>query len=253
MDRILRNSLLALGCDDKQIRLFVAYYIHGTAPLSEVVTQARLPRATGYVVAKELVDKGLLIEDHKAYGKSFTAIPPEALAQMVAAKQRSIGRQHIAISENIGELQTLYSANEVQPKVKTYQGANGLLTVWRDILTAQSNLLLWTDQSAEENIFTPLQHQQFIKERVARSIYIRVLAVANHSGMGLTTDDHSLLRETRLLPTEISFSAETYIYDNKVAILDYNQDIMGVLIESKQIALAQRAMFESAWQSATIL
>ena len=108
---------------------------------------------------------------------------------------------------------------------------------------------LWSDQAAEENIFTPLQHKQFIDERVARSLSIRVLAVANRPGQELIAEDDFLLRKTKLLPDEVTFSAETYIYDNKVAILDYNQDIMGVIIKSQQIALAHRAMFETAWQS----
>jgi len=248
MDKLLRDALTTLGCDDKHIRLFLACYQQGTAPLSELTKLARLQRSTAYVIMQQLVDRGLVQEDHKAYGKAFTAAAPETLLRLVANRQRQIGRQHLALQEHLGELQSLYQANHVQPRVRTYQGVNGLLSVWRDILTAQGEILLWTNQTAESKLFNTAQHDQFIAERQRRGCFVRVLAVDNSAGRQLRAEDGGALRETRLLPAGIDFSAETYLYDHKMAVLDYQEDIIGIITESAAVAAAQTAMFEAAWR-----
>ena len=92
-------------------------------------------------------------------------------------------------------------------------------------------------------------HEKFIQERVKKSIPIRALAVNNAPGRSLLMKDESSLRQSKLLPIHTSFSAETYIYDNKVAILDYKKDILGIIIESHSISSTQRAIFEMTWSS----
>ena len=248
MEKIIRDALLALGCDDKEIRLFVACYTHGATSLSQLAPLAKLQRSTAYVVMKSLLDKQLVVEDFKAYGKTFVAVPPATLARMVAAKQRQVGRRHVALSENLGELEALYGEADIQPRVKSYQGTNGLLSIWRDILASEGEILIWTNQATESKLFDTAQHSQFIAERKNGNHPARVLTVDNEAGHALRADDAESLRTTKLLPKSVDFSAETYIYGHKVAVLDYNQDIIGVVTESEQFAAAQRAMFETAWE-----
>lgn len=249
MEPLLKGALSTLGCEDKAIRLFLASYAQGAASLSELAKTARLQRSTAYLIVKPLVEKGLLIEDHKAYGKRYIAAEPEVLMRLVAAKQRQIGRQHLALEEHLGELQALHRTNTIRPQVRTYQGVNGLVSVWRDILTAQGEILIWTNQATENRLFNTVQHEQFVRERRSGGHFARVLTLDNAPGRKLQAGDKDNLRETRLLPLNIDFSAETYIYDNKIATLDYNQDIIGIITESQQVATAHRAMFETAWQS----
>ncbi len=247
METILRSALASLGCDDKEIKLFLACYLHGAAPLSELIARTKLPRSTAYLMTKSLLEKGLLVEDHKAYGKNLSAAEPETLMRLVAARQRQMGRQHLALEEHLGELHALHQTSQVRPRVRTFQGTSGLLTVWRDILTAHGEILIWTNQATETRLFSLPQHAQFIRERRANNQPARVLAVQNPAGQTLQKIDADNLRETRLLPDGVDFSAETYVYDHKIAMLDYNQDIIGIIIESTQLSMAQRAMFEATW------
>ena len=85
-------------------------------------------------------------------------------------------------------------------------------------------------------------------ERVKRGIKVRVLAVDNKKGRELQSLDKQVLRETRILPKDITFSTEMYIYDGKMALLDFNQDVIGVIVESKPIVASQRSIFEALWK-----
>lgn len=248
MDTI-KDSLVLIGCSAKEIQYFIAAYKTGTAPLAEQAKRAKLQRSTAYLIAQQLVDKGLLEHDHRNYNQHYTAASPERLIRMVEAKKRRLGRSSIHLQENLHSLQSLYGSHDTIPQVTTYKGKGGLVSIWNDILSTDSGIRLWTNQTVERQLFETRQHGQFIRERTRKNIPIRVLAVDNPDGRLLIADDTKRNRQTRILDNSVQFSAETYLYDNKAAIIDYTTDIVGVIIENQQIHDSQAAMFELAWKA----
>lgn len=243
----LKESLILIGCTEKEIRLYLAAYKLGSAPLNDIAKSAKLQRSTAYVICQQLVDKKLFEQDHRNYKQRYTAITPEKLIRMVEAKKRRLGRSSLHLQESLGALTDLYGSKDALPQVTTYQGKSGLVAVWNDILSTESEILLWTNQTMERRLFETKQHGQFIRERMQRQIPIRVLAVDTPDGRELLADDAKKNRQTKILDPSAQFTAETYLYDNKVAIIDHTTDIVGVIIENKQIHEAQRAIFELAW------
>jgi sugar-specific transcriptional regulator TrmB len=249
MDKLLEDTLKLLGLNDKEIKFFKTCFKLGNPTINEVIKASRLERSTGYLIAQNLIDKALIEEDFREYKKRLIAAEPKKLLRMLSAKYRVFGRQEIELKEKLPELQALYKTSNIRPNVRVFDGVNGLLAIWDDILTSSGKLFLWTNQESEKKFFTPFQHQKFIGERVQKGIYIDVLAVNNQDGKELKKKDQNMLRRTKLLPQGITFTAETYIYGNKVAILDYKKDIIGIIIESEPISNAQKTIFELTWNS----
>lgn len=247
MDRVLVNCLLQLGCNEKHVKFYFANLELGAATLVEITKKARLQRSTAYVVAAEMVAKGLINEDHKTYKKLFTAAEPDFLLQKLESRQRQISRHAIALKQALPELRATHQTTTTRPRVRTFEGRDGLTAVWKDILSEQQEILLWTNQQTEGQVFGIGMHEQFIAERIKKQMMIRVLAVANKEGEALTRHDNSSLRQTRLLPVGVDFTSETYIYGNKVAVLDIGKNIFGVITENEQIAASQKAIFELVW------
>lgn len=251
MDSILVKSLHQLGCSDKHIRFYRANLELGAVPLSEITAAARLQRSTSYLIANDMVAMGLALEDHKTYKKLYVAAEPQVILRKLEAKQRLIGRNSLAFKEVLPDLQALHQATTTRPHVRTYEGQAGIIAFRKDILAVQQEVLVWTDQEAEQRIFDSQTHEAFVLERIARDIPIRVLAVDNEPGRKLTSGK-AVLRTVRLLPPEVQFTSETYIYGNKVAVLDAAKQSFGVITENEQIAASQRAIFEFAWHAAAI-
>lgn len=247
MDKSLNNTLTLLGLSDKEVKFFLASFKMGPASVNDIAKAAHLERSTAYLIVQELLEKGFIEEDFKEYGKKVFAAEPKKLLRLVAAKQRVLRRNELELEETLPQLQAIYQASEIRPKVKVFEGNQGLLSVWEDILSQKQEILLWTNQETETLFFNETRHQQFIAERVKKGIPIKALAVNNKYGEALLTDDPSLLRQIKLLPKETNFSAETYIYGNKIAILDYKKDIIGIIIESEPIAASQKAIFDMTW------
>jgi len=253
MDRTLVSCLLLLGCNEKHVRFYRANLELGAATLMEIAKKARLQRSTAYIVAAEIVAMGLVGEDHKAYKKLFVAAEPDKLLQKLEAKQRVIGRNIIAFKDVLPELRAAHQTTTSRPRVRTFEGKAGLPAVWKDILSEQQEILLWSNQQTEGQVFGGGTHNQFIAERLSKQIPIRVLAVHNPEGRALITGDAASLRETRLLSPGFFFTGETYIYGDKVAVLDIGKNIFGVITQNKQIAESQRAIFESVWAASAVV
>lgn len=239
--------MLQLGCNEKHIKFYNANLELGAATLVEITKKARLQRSTAYIVAAEMVAKGLVNEDHKAYKKLFTAAEPDLLLQKLEARQRQITRNTVALKEALPELRAAHQTTTTRPRVRTFEGKDGLVAVWKDILSEQQEILLWTNQETESHVFGRGTHEQFIAERVAKGIEIRVLAVKNSEAETLRAHDDASLRKTKLLPEDVYFTSETYIYGNKIAVLDIGRNIFGVITENEQVANSQRAVFEIVW------
>ena len=251
MEKILRDTLSDLGLTEKETRFFLTCSHLGTTTINTVAKTARIERSTAYLIAQTLLQRGLLIEDFKRYKKTIITVEPKTLLRMLLFKHRQIGRHEQALSENLAELEAQHAQSAIRPKVRTYEGTKGLFSVWRDILASEQEVLLWTNQETENNVFSEKYHTLFIKERIKKNIPMRVLAVFNSKGKQLQKRDATHLRETKLLPKEVIFSSETYIYGNKIATLDYNKEIIGVIIESDQIVKTHRAIFAMTWKNLT--
>jgi len=247
MNNILVRSLRQLGCGDKHIRFYIANLELGAASLSEIITKAKLQRSTAYLIANEMAALGLAVENHKTYKKLYVAAEPDVILRKLEAKQRQVGRNAIAFKEALPDLRAAHHATTTRPSVRTYEGLAGLLAIRKDILATTQEVLLWTNQETEQHIFDQQTHQSFIMERVAKKIPIRVLAVDNPAGQAIQGSNNDLLRNVKLLPSQTLFTSETYIYEDKVAVLDIGKNIFGVITQNKQVTDSQRAIFELAW------
>jgi hypothetical protein len=90
----------------------------------------------------------------------------------------------------------------------------------------------------------------YIKERVKKKIRIKIIASPSPMAENWQKNAVLELREIRIndkLP--FNFDADTEIYGNKVALISYRENFMGVIIESKEISQMQRSAFELMWNS----
>lgn len=246
MDTIIQKTLASLGLNTKEIKFYETCFKMGPSSINEVAKQSRLQRSTAYLIAQQLIKKGFLQEDLRQYRKKVFALSPAKLLQVLSSKQRLLRKQEIELEEALPILQANYQASEIKPKIKVFEGANGLIQIWNDILSTKGEILVWTNQQTEK-LGSGHLNKKFIEERIRKGIKVRALVVDNPKGYELQKYDGQSLRETKVLPEATSFNTETYIYRNKVAILDYNKDIIGTIIESLPIAASQRAVFELSW------
>jgi hypothetical protein len=90
----------------------------------------------------------------------------------------------------------------------------------------------------------------YLNRRVKGGIHQRAIAEDSEAARKHQQNDSQELRETVLVDqARFPFKNEINIFGNKVMIASYH-DLMGVIIESQEIATTQRSIFELAWLGA---
>lgn len=249
MARDLIHILEAIGLSVRESKLYLAGLELGTAPASDYSKAAGYNRITTYNSLEEMVQKGLFTKVKKARGKWYAPIAPEYLA--VEARKSAD-----ALNRVLPELRSLQDAKERQPRVRFYEGWEGVQRVYQDTLTAGTELLNFAN-SAIVRTYWPKYDEEYVAERVKRGIHLRGIAPDDEAGRRVHGEDRERLREIRLVPAaDFDFNNEINIYDNKVAIASFGkspQDLFGVIIESKEVAETQRQVFEMAWRYAGLV
>ena len=118
-------------------------------------------------------------------------------------------------------------------------------------MTAKTELFNYADSKSLRR-YWPTYDEDYVRKRIEKGIYLRGIAPLDDYGKKVVRDNEKSHREIRLVPAgPFTFSNEINIYDDKVSIVSFSNDlIIGMLIESAEIANTQRAIFMMAWEFA---
>ena len=249
MAKDILHILESVGLDPAQSKLYVAGLKMGTAPASDYAKETGINRITSYNMLEELVQRGYFTMVRKVRAKWYAPVAPEYIA-LEARKNAE------ALDRALPELRSLQGAKYRKPRVRFFEGMEGVRHVYEDTLTADSEILNFAN-SAVVRRFWPLYDEEYVGGRVKRGVRLRGIAPDDASGRKVHGEDREKLREIRLVPaSDFDFKNEINIYDHKVAICSFgsgistDRDVFGVIIESKEVAETQKQIFEMAWRYA---
>ncbi|MDD4319256.1 MAG: helix-turn-helix domain-containing protein [Candidatus Peribacteraceae bacterium] len=237
--------LRSVGFDEKESALYLAGLQMQSAPASEYARVTGLNRVTAYNTLEGLVRRGMFTMVKKARAKWYAPVSPESVA-LEARKSAD------ALHRALPELKSLRGAQERKPNVRFFEGWEGVRRVYDDTLTAKGELLNFANSAAVRR-FWPAYDVEYVAERVRRGIRLRGIAPDDEAGRRVHGEDRDKLREIRLVSAkDFDFGNEINIYGHKVAICSFGseQDVFGVIIESREVAETQRQIFEMAWRFA---
>jgi sugar-specific transcriptional regulator TrmB len=214
---------------------------------AQIARNARLPRPTAYLALDTLSQMGLIASVRKQRKLSYRALSPYMLLE------RSRDR-HAALKDAMPELSMLAaSAAESRPHMSVFEGPRGLVQMMEDTLGSKTPILYWADMTLVVSSIFKNYWPEYIRKRVERGITTRGILSGDALALEFKKRGTQELREAVLMPKKrFPFKNEINIYDHKVAIISHN-DLLGVIIENRNIAETQRSIFEFAYEYAVHL
>jgi sugar-specific transcriptional regulator TrmB len=239
----LQNVLTNIGLTGKEAKVYLASLELGPSPASDIALRAKLNRVTTYDVLKKLIKRKYITSVTKNRVTTFTAIEPDAV-------RMDIRQRYLDFKEVLPDLRRLHGSTYI-PRIRYYEGIGGVKKVYADTLTAKTEILNYADSKSIRE-YWPTYDADYVDERVKRRIYLRGIAPLDELGERLVTENEKKHREIRLVKAGVfAFSNEINIYDDKVSIVSFGKnEVVGMIIESPEIANTQRAIFMMAWEFA---
>jgi sugar-specific transcriptional regulator TrmB len=245
----IERILIAAGFHETEASFYLAALELGQAPISQIARKAGISRTNGYAVFARLIEEGLVVEVGGTSKKTMliAAEEPERLLELFDARRQKI-------NEALPELKSLHNRSRTKPRVRFYQGLDGIKQVLNDTLAARDKRLLGI-LSMRDLYEVPGREwmDDFVRRRIDAGVFLRVIRSPSKDLTSNWPPSEGDLREVRFAPHEFVFSMTSYIYDHKVALISSRRENFAMTIESEEFATMQRNLFEMFWQTCPLL
>lgn len=239
-----------LGLTETEGKVYVALLELGGGYVSTVSRHAQLPRVNCYHTLENLLRKGLVTYVTKNKVRYYSAEPPRKMVNMIEEKAQYAQRV-------LPELLSITNALAFKPKIKSFEGLQGIKTILEDTLTAKKELLGYSNLKSLAEIlknYIP----QYAAEIMKKSLKTRIICPSSQEAFTYIKDYYPADFPTELIeilfvnPQEFWFDHQITIYDDKVAVISLDKDEqIGMIFESPVYARSQRAIFNLAWLGAS--
>jgi sugar-specific transcriptional regulator TrmB len=240
----------SLGLSETEGKIYLALLELGGAHVSTVARHANLPRVNCYHTLENLMQKGLVTSITKDKIRFYSAEPPQTIVNMLEEKTHYT-------KKILPELLSITNALAFKPKIKYFEGFNGVKSILEDTLTAKKELLGYSNLKSASELFGDYI-KTYAGEKMERNIKTRIICPSSEESFAYMKKYYpknfppELLEILFVNPKEFWFEHEITIYDNKVAVISLNKDeLVGMIFESPVYARSQTAIFNLAWLGAS--
>jgi len=246
----MRNviSLLEqLGLNNKEAKIYLSLLEFGPANITKIAKKSGIKRTTVYSFLNNLKNHGFVVEIINGAVKLYDVADPREL-------ERTIERQKEIVSQITPELFSILEEREEKekPKVRFYEGIDGIKKVYEDTLDQPigSEILAYAGFESIYEVVPESFLNSYVKRRVKKKISARgFLPIDNYSKIHIKENKKELRKVIALPADKFPMTNEINIYQNKVAIISFKKDKIGIIIESEEIAKNQRVIFNLLWES----
>jgi HTH-type transcriptional regulator, sugar sensing transcriptional regulator len=250
-ERGLLLELRKLGLSATEARVYTSLLELGGGLVSTVARRAGVPRTNCYYILKTLAEKGFVSTSIQANKKQYL---PESPRKLVLEH-----RSKLAVAESLVPALLALEKNTggIAPKMKYYDGFNGVVTVLKESLSSKTEVLCYTHVKLRRDKF-PSVLREVCRKQAEASLKVRMISPYDPAAEHFLSDffpQAYVQSSVQLLfvnPREFSLSSEVTIFDDKVCVISLNpEENLGVVIESQAYAQTSRTIFNLSWLGAT--
>jgi len=244
------QELKKLGLSDKEAKLYLTSLQRGPETAPTLAKLSDIVRPTAYVIIESLIQKGLMSSSVKGKKTYFIAETPEHLLSLIRLQKKEIEEKEREIFKLIPQLELIANIKGEKPKVRVFEGKEGLQAVIESILKSKTKLIysfIPADRLFE--LFPAEEHKELMASpRVQKKIKARIIYTSKKGEIYKRKDNANLREAVFISEKNFPFKAGIDIYDNNVAFYSYKGAIMGVIIENEDMAETMKIIFNLLWE-----
>jgi len=238
-----------LGFSDKKAKVFLALLQLGETNVIEIAQKARLKRTTVYNLLPELLDEGLVAVTNSGGHKRYFVTDPRIIVKLLESKIENT-------KSFLPALVALHSLSVHQPKISLYEGESGARQIYEDTLSISAGDTVYGFiGNMETNPVPEKDLEMYIQARISKKIRNKVIMAPSAYADFLQKDMREELREVKTFGENEKFkfpSVDIKMYGNKLAVISYRENFLGVVIESRDVSEMCKIVFESLWNKIEI-
>lgn len=223
----------------------------GPSSIQEIAKKAPVKRSTCYLLTEDLIQKGLMFKTSRGKKNLFGAENPEKIEQLLTELWREAQNDLQEFENLLPQLKFLHSKKAGKPKIRFYDGTEGIKSIFADTLSASEILVLCQGGRKERLSEEPKYLLNYLSEVVAHGIKTREIIEKSPADRQYQQKYSTLKNQILLAPPTNNpnlIHIDKLIYDDKIAFISYEKKL-GVVIEDKFLAANERVSFNVLWNA----
>lgn len=239
----MEKELQATGLSAKEAQVYLAILHAGRLTLAGIAKKTKTNRTSLYRPVDALLARDYLSKT--IYGKRIYYV-----AENPAKILRTSRKKQAALETMVPALVEVYRSVNVQPKITTYEGTDGLLKVFIDAFEVANYT---------KTFFSPGKFDSVLNMRKGGRALLDLMREKGFRAQGLCADNpegHKFMKEykgehieVRKMPHGIDFPVEFMIYNQSLIIASY-EHLFAVVIESPDIKQFIETLWDFFWRQA---
>ncbi len=249
---MILENLQKMGLNKNEAEIYLAALELGGTSVQNIAKKSGVHRATTYVALQKLEELGLIITEKKGKKTVYAGQYPHKLLTNILDKQNELKKREVEIMDLMPELNAIFNFSKDKPRVKFFEGKDGVKQIYQDTLTTKEDILAFLSINKFDPVLLKELYKEYVPERIRRGIKALVVAPGEPQSKEYHERDAKELRQTKLIdPQKYPFSIEIDIYgNNKVAFMSYTtKEMFGVIIESKEVYNTMKFVFQLVWNN----
>jgi len=243
-------ELQNMGLSAEEAKVYLATLEIGGGPVSVIAKRAGVQRVGCYHTIENLLEKRLLSQYSKNNNKCFAAEDPSQIKKIAEEKVEMANKL-------LPQLFSLQNSQGFKPKIRFYEGKDGVERVFTESLDAQGEILRFSNLETLTHFF-PKFFTELTEKKLKKGIKTRFLSpntlkqVSELESFFPKDFDRNLFEVLLVNKNQFLFENEILIFNNSVGIISLEKDeLLGLIVESPSFAKSMKAVFDLAWLGAT--
>lgn len=243
--------LKALGLSQDEADVFVYLNQHGDSTVLEISRGLGTGRTKLYPLLTNLAEKQLVHVHERHYGTSYEPVSLDALDFLVSDLENKAETLRKSLPAVNSILETMRAKSPSGTRTIEYKGIDGLKQMNFNLTKAEDEYRVFELAHLDEHRIMPRYFvEKFRQAQVDNKLTSFDLTNDKYWSVNTRVKNYQAFSKARYInPKIFKINFETYIYNNCVALLNYEQDdIFGIEIYNQNLANQQKQIFDLLWR-----
>jgi sugar-specific transcriptional regulator TrmB len=238
-----QTTLINIGLTPGQAKAYLVLVQSGTISPPALAVKTNETRSNAYKILERLAEIGLATKVTDSAKTQYRSANPIALEALAKKHRDEALNQEKRIKDALPTLLSYFYTYSEQPGVRFFQGKDGILQIFDDMLRTRQDIYL-VRSPADDKFFDREFFNSFRAKRAKLGIQtFAVTPDVKDMPRDYAIDTRNMFFRTVIPETAYTASVEWDVYGDKLAIISYGQEAIGMIIESPQIAESFRQLF----------
>lgn len=246
---IAAHFLQEHGFNKKDIKVYRDIYKYDQSFASSISLRTGIDRTTVYAVLKRLLKQGVIVQTNLRGTKAYVAVSPKVFEDKIDREIDSLHTRKKSAKLFEEEMQKIRRRSFVRPRTKIYEGSEEIINLYK-----QS-----AEHSGEQKAFLTLKkipdtlkqflRKDFIQLKIQRGARSKVLVSQSPNAEKYKSLDKTSNRQTKIIKKHpFELHSEIILFNkNQIAIIDFQEHIYGIVLESETLYASIETLFDYIW------